>query len=424
MENLSNRFRKDLLKALIQDPLLLLDHRSCVSVDLFLEEDDKRVATAILNHFDKYGTVPSRAAVEDALEKSGLDVEDMDSFVDELYEAVKSTKYIREKVVRFSWGEKVRQALEASAELLEAGSYDEVRKTMMSALTSGQKESQQGFYWGEKTLDRFKEYKESKNGFKKNAVSTGLTCLDQQMDGGLGAGELGVIIALPNKGKTAMMVNFAKAAIMHSVNTTYYTCETSARNIARRLDMSITGFDKAQLRLKRKTAYSILEPIIEKAKRSLYIKEFPTKSATVGSIAADLDVLANRDGFHPSLLIVDYAALLRSEKQYDEKRFDIASIVESLRGLGKEKNIPVWTPHQSNRSGANEELLTMQNSAECWELSQIADVMVSLNQTPDEKRMNQMRLHFAKNREDGSGSTHMVDFDPSRSRFSDITDAG
>ena len=82
----------------------------------------------------------------------------------------------------------------------------------------------------------------------------------------------------------------------------------------------------------------------------LFIKEFPTCWATVNNIRAHVEKL-NARGFKPDLIIIDYADILRSTRQYDAKRFELQLIYQELRAYASEIDVPIWTASQSNATG-------------------------------------------------------------------------
>ena len=65
------------------------------------------------------------------------------------------------------------------------------------------------------------------------------------------------------------------------------------------------------------------------------------------------------------MVIVDYADLLRPVVVRKEND-GIESIYEELRGLSNEFNCPVWTASQTNRSGLNAEVVTMEQISEAF----------------------------------------------------------
>ena len=92
--------------------------------------------------------------------------------------------------------------------------------------------------------------------------------------------------------------------------------------------------------------------VVKDVEGTLIIKEYPTKSASTETIKNHIERLKKR-GIEPDMIIVDYADLLRSISAHREKRMELESIYEGLRGIAQEFDCAVWTASQTNRGGLN-----------------------------------------------------------------------
>ena len=66
------------------------------------------------------------------------------------------------------------------------------------------------------------------------------------------------------------------------------------------------------------------------------------------------------------MIIVDYADLLRPVKETREKSHDLENIYEELRAIAQIYDCPLWTASQTNRSGLNAEVITMEAISEAF----------------------------------------------------------
>jgi len=73
-----------------------------------------------------------------------------------------------------------------------------------------------------------------------------------------------------------------------------------------------------------------------------------------------------------------------------------------LRSLAGKFGIPVVTATQINRVGTGKAITTGVDVAGTYEKIMVADCVISLSQTKDEKRANKMRIHFAEARNNES----------------------
>jgi replicative DNA helicase len=134
----------------------------------------------------------------------------------------------------------------------------------------------------------------------------------------------------------------------------------------------------------------------------LIIKEYPTKSASVQTIKNHIEKLKKR-GIYPDVILVDYADLLRPVRHSNEKRHELEETYEGLRALAQVYEIPVWTASQTNRSGLNAEVITMESISEAFNKCFVADFIFSLSRTVQDKQSNKGRMFVAKNRNGPDG---------------------
>jgi hypothetical protein len=132
------------------------------------------------------------------------------------------------------------------------------------------------------------------------------------------------------------------------------------------------------------------------------VKEYPTKTASTQTIRNHLEKLRMRS-IDVDMIIVDYGDLLRPVRYLKEKRNELESIYEELRGIAAEYEAPVWTASQTNRSGLNAEVITMEAISEAFNKCFIADFIFTISRTIDDKVANSGRLFIAKNRNGPDG---------------------
>jgi replicative DNA helicase len=154
----------------------------------------------------------------------------------------------------------------------------------------------------------------------------------------------------------------------------------------------------------------------------LIIKEYPTGSATVNTIRTHLEKLSLKS-FVPSLIIIDYADIMRSSRKYDSLRHELKLIYEELRNMAMEMNIPIWTASQSNRDSANSSVVGLENMSEAYGKAMVADVVVSLSRKPMEKSSGVGRMFIAKNRAGRDGILFPVMLDTSMSKIAVMENA-
>ena len=126
-------------------------------------------------------------------------------------------------------------------------------------------------------------------------------------------------------------------------------------------------------------------------------------------------------GFTPSVVIIDYADIMRSTKSYDSLRHELKLIYEELRNKAMDLGLPVWTASQANRESASAEIVGLETMSAAYGKAMVADVVISLSRRAQEKANGIGRLFIAKNRAGRDGILFPIKVDTAKSQFT-ITD--
>jgi len=110
-------------------------------------------------------------------------------------------------------------------------------------------------------------------------------------------------------------------------------------------------------------------------------------------------------------VIVDYGDILKPISFSKEKRNDLETIYEELRAIAQEYECPVWTASQTNRSGINAEVITMESISEAYSKCFVADFIFSVSRTVTDKMNNTGRIFIAKNRNGIDGAVYPIFMD-------------
>jgi len=112
------------------------------------------------------------------------------------------------------------------------------------------------------------------------------------------------------------------------------------------------------------------------------------------------------------MIVVDYGDILKPISHSKEKREELETIYEELRALAHEFECPVWTASQTNRSGINAEVITMESISEAFSKCFVADFIFSVSRTGADKMNNTGRVYIAKNRNGIDGVVFPIFMDP------------
>jgi len=378
----------------------------------FLELEYLRVfVNKILDYRTRYSTHPSLDTMITIL-RTEMDQEEevtqnqvRDYFARIHTRELTDIEYIKETSLDFCRKQNLKEAMMKSVGLLQNCSFDEISTVINDALKLGS-ENNFGYDYLADFEERFK--------IKHRApVTTGWKEIDGITGGGLGKSELGVVIAPTGAGKSMALVHLGAQAIKEGKTVVHYTLELQDTIIGTRYDSCITGYPLSDIR-------NFKEEIYEEIKNldgALIVKEYPTKSATTNTLRAHLSRLIKRD-IKPGLIIVDYADLLKPVIVRKEKRNELESIYEELRAIASELKCPIWTASQTNRSGLNAEVITMEQISEAFNKCFVSDFIFSISRTIEDKQNNQGKIFIAKNRNGPDGMIYPIFMDTSHVKIS------
>jgi len=308
---------------------------------------------------------------------------------------VVESEYVRQTSLDFCRKQKLKEAMLKSVKLLKKSSFDEIAELINDALKLGA-DSDFGH-------DYIKDFEQRFIFKARNPVATGWEEIDKITQQGLGKGELGVVIAPTGAGKSMALVHIGAQALIAGKNVVYYTLELSDTVVGSRFDSCITNVPLGDLRIFKEEIYEKLQNLDGR----LIVKEYPTKSSSVNTLKSHLEKLKNR-GFKPDIIMVDYADLLRPISTLKEKRHELETIYEQLRCLAQENKCCVWTASQTNRSGLNAEVITMESISEAFNKCFVADFIFSISRTAEDKLNNEGRIFIAKNRNGVDGLVYPI----------------
>ena len=373
----------------------------------FIELDYLRIfLQKILDYRERYGRHPSIQAIATIL-KTELDNQDevIQKQVREYFlrihdHELSDVEYIKETSIDFCRKQNLKEAMLKSVGLLQNCSFDEISTVINEALKLGSETNFGYDYMADFEARFIPRY--------RVPCTTGWPEIDKLCGGGLGKSELGVVIAPTGAGKSMALVHLGTQAIKEGKTVIHYTLELQDRIIATRYDSCITGYPLSDIINFKEEVYDEIKDL----DGTLVIKEYPTKSASTNTVKTHLSKLIKR-GIIPGMIIIDYADLLKPVVVRKEKRSELESIYEELRAISTEFQCPVWTASQTNRSGLNAEVITMEQISEAFNKCFVADFIFSISRTIQDKQNNQGKLFIAKNRNGPDGMVYNIFMDTS-----------
>jgi|TARA_R110000787_G_scaffold50903_3_gene120928 replicative DNA helicase len=404
-------FQIKVITGLLVDKSFLQQISDILSPKYFESDANNWIVSTILEYQKEYNASPTLEVMKVKLEKVDQDVL-KDQIIAHLKDAWRYTEssdltYIKDQAMDFCKNQEIKKAIIGSVELLKQGDYDGIKAVVDEALKAG----------ADKDIghDYLTQIDERYTDAVRFVQETPWDVINELTDGGLGKGELGVMVAPAGIGKSWALMNVGAHLVKKGKTVVHYTLELNEAYVGLRYDSVITGIANQNLKHYQDDVKAQLENI----KGELIIKHYPTKSVGVMGIRAHVEKCIMQDK-RPDCIIVDYADLLRGHGQ--EKRHELEGIYEDLRGMAGEYEIPVWTASQANRSALEEDVIDASKISESYGKVMVADFVLSLSRKIQDKLAGTGRWHVIKNRFGPDGITLPSKMNTSNGQFNIYTD--
>lgn len=221
--------------------------------------------------------------------------------------------------------------------------------------------------------------------------------------GGLPNKTLNIALAGTGVGKSLFMCHVAGSALSQGKNVLYITMEMSEERIAERIDANLLNIPIDQIQnLSKKQFKDRVSDIGSRTNGRLIVKEYPTGAAHANHFRALLEELSLKKKFKPDIIFIDYLNICASSRLKQGSNVNsytfIKSIAEELRGLAVEKNVPIFSATQVNRTGYSSSDVGLEDTSESFGLPATADFMFALISTDELEEHNQVMVKQLKNR--------------------------
>jgi len=388
-------FQIKILSSLLSDRIFLQQMYDILKPEMFDSEANEWIVTKTLKHFDNFSQLPTLDVFKTEVDRVERDVLKQ-SIVDNLKQVwigleSDDLQYVKEQSLEFCKNQTFKNAILESVDLLSDGKFDVIKSKIDDAMKAGQ-DTDVGHEYKENIVERYEST-------VRNIIPTGWDAIDELVDGGFGKGELIMFAAPPGIGKSWALVNVGMAAAKKGKTVVHYTLELNEGYVGQRYDSVLTGIAVPNLKFN----LDDVRTQVGELSGDIIVKHWPTKSAGLNTMRASLDKL-KLQGKSPDVIIVDYADLLKGNSR-KERHEELEEIVEGLRGIAGEYEVPLYTASQINRSGAEDDIITGTKIAGSFSKLMTADFVVSLSRKIEDKLAGTGRWHVIKNRFGPDGMT-------------------
>lgn len=420
---LGEAFQYRLTHEFMENHTFFEDLSSIIDQNMFTDPNLKTFVGVMKNYYERQGYVPSYGMMETELRDISHSDKEIEIYL-AILEKIRNTASdgvdrIRELAEKFF---KQQNIIRTANEILkiagngDTNQYDACVDLLNDAMAKGTHND-----FGEGLFDHINE---TLSEDYRTPIPTGIGKIDEALEGGLGKGELGVIIGPTSFGKTSLTTAMASHAACNGYKVLQIVFEDRIKQIQRKHLGRITGIEAKDLSkpdvidLVRQTIDAF--PQKEALEKNLRIVKFPSGEKTARQIERFIKKLIN-SGFKPDLTIIDYFECLEHEqdKSSSNEFSQEGKTMRRFEAMAGELDMAIWIPSQGTKDSINLELVTMDKIGGSVKKAQIAHVIMSIARTVDDIANNKATIAILKNRAGKSGKVfNNVEFNNGTCRIS------
>lgn len=372
--------------------------------EYFTDVTEKYLFCKISDFISKYNTLPDKNTLTLEIDEDGINeglYKTSTEYVQNLGEINENIDWLIDTTEKFCQEKAIYNAIMQSINIIDGKDKKKEKGSIPNILSDALAVSfddRVGHDYFEDAESRFDFYQKV-----EDRIPFDLEYMNLITGGGLPNKTLNVILAGTGVGKTLAMCHMAAANIKDGKNVLYITLEMSEERISERIDANLLNVPLDQIKDMSKKMFSTrVNDIQSKANGKLVVKEYPTASAHSGNFRYLMNELVLKKNFTPDIVYIDYLNICSSMRMKMTGSINsytyIKAIAEELRGLAVEKNLPVVTATQLNRSGYVNSDPGLEDTSESFGLPATADFMLALISNDEMDEMNQIMVKQLKNR--------------------------
>jgi len=389
-------FQQTLLKAIIENKKYGEQIIDVIESKYFDNNSFRFITTHIKEYYQKYNRIPDYQSLSQTIVRDYGSQELARVHLDTIEDLINNTKedpMVQDEALNFCKQQNLKKEIKHVNTIIENGAFQEYHKIegiIQKALRVGLPPDE--------IVDVFQDIDRTLEKDNRCPIPTGISGLDSALKGGLGKGELGIVLAPTGIGKSTLLTLFANTAYNQGFNVLQIFFEDSTDVIKRKHYTIWSGVSPdEQPDNKEEVKNAVLEKSTN-SKVNLDLLKLPSDSVTISEIKTRVRKRLS-EGKKIDLLIIDYVDCISQEKlQYNEEWKGEGSVMRSLESMTNEFNIVIWTATQGNRESISSEVVNSDQMGGSIKKAQIAHVIVSIGKTIEQKEHKMATMTLIKSR--------------------------
>jgi replicative DNA helicase len=394
--HLGSSFQQSLIKSIIEDKkygetiIDVIDSKYFDNNSFKYIMENLKELYVTYNKIPDYNTLGQKIMAENTTNETGkihLDT------LNNIKESDQDTSYVQDTALRFCKQQNLKRELKKVSTIIENGefeSYNKIEQIIQKALQVG--------ISNEDAVDVFDNIEDALKKDYRHPLPTGINGIDNLLKGGLGRGELGVVLAPTGTGKTTILTKIANTSFIYGFNVLQIIFEDNVNSVKRKHYTIWTGIAPDDQPDRESEVIEKVNDVNKNTNGEIKILKLPSDSVSISEIKSKIRKFKN-EGFNIDLLIIDYVDCLSPERSTDGEEWKgEGSIMRSLEAMTTEFDIAIWTATQGNRNSISSEVVTTDQMGGSIKKAQIGHVIISIGKTIEQKEHKLATLTLLKSR--------------------------
>lgn len=393
---LGHVFQQQLIKSIIEDKKFGDTIIDVLESKYFDNNSFKFIMENIKELHKSYNKIPNYETIAQKIMSEGGNKDSNRPHIDTL-EAIKNLEkndeFVKDKSLNFCKQQNLKKELKVIQSIIDNGefeSYNKIEEKIQKALQVG--------IMDDSVVDVFHNIDDALERDYRLPIRTGIVGLDNVMKGGLGRGELGVVLAPTGTGKTTILTKISNTAYNDGFNVLQIFFEDNEGQIKRKHYTIWSGVAPDEQPDFKDVVLEAIREQQERSKGSLKLSKLSSDGITISDIKSRIRKMIS-EGFKPDLIVIDYVDCISPERSVNGEEWKgEASIMRSLESMTTEFDVAIWTATQGNRESISSEIVTSDQMGGSIKKAQIAHVILSIGKTLEQKETNLATLTLVKSR--------------------------
>lgn len=394
--HLGFEFQQTLLKAIIEDKKYAEKIISILESKYFDNVSFKFIMENIKEFYYEFNRIPDYVNLAQKIVSDNGEILSTKIHLDTLEQLKNHNSnpdYAKKSALNFCRQQNLKRVMKVADNIIEKGSfeeYDSLEGLFKKALEVGLED--------DPITDIFENIDDALSMNYRHPIPTGIVGIDNLLKGGVGRGELAIVLAPTGTGKTTLLTKIANTAYNTGNNVLQIFFEDNVGDIKRKHYTIWTNIAPDEQPEHKDEVMQIVTKKQSESKGILKLLKLPSSDVSISELKTKIRKMQS-DGLKFDLLVLDYIDCIAPEKSTNSDEWKgEGAIMRHLESMASEFEIGVWTATQGSRDSISSEVVNTDQMGGSIKKAQIAHIILSIGKTITQKEHNLATLTLLKSR--------------------------